>query len=68
LSSPPRSTPTRPASATSVTAAERELTAAGVSEKPGVVVADAGYRHDDQMDDLAAHGITILARRMPASI
>jgi hypothetical protein len=43
-----------------VTAAERELTAAGVSEKPRVVVADAGYWHHDQMDDLAGRGITVL--------
>jgi hypothetical protein len=43
-----------------VTAAERELTAAGVTEKPRVVVADAGYWHHDQMDDLAGRGITVL--------
>jgi hypothetical protein len=43
-----------------VTAAERELTAAGVSETPRVVVADAGYWHHDQMDDLAGRGITVL--------
>jgi transposase len=43
-----------------VTAAERELTVAGVSEKPRVVVADAGYWHHDQMDDLAGRGITVL--------
>jgi transposase len=43
-----------------VRAAERELTAAGVSEKPRVVVADAGYWHHDQMDDLAGRGIIIL--------
>jgi transposase len=43
-----------------VTAAERELAAAGVSEEPRVVVADAGYWHHDQMDDLAGRGITVL--------
>jgi hypothetical protein len=43
-----------------VTAAEREFTAAGVSETPRVVVADAGYWHHDQMDDLAGRGITVL--------
>jgi hypothetical protein len=43
-----------------VTAAEPELTAAGVSETPRVVVADAGYWHHDQMDDLAGCGITVL--------
>jgi hypothetical protein len=43
-----------------VTAAERELTAAGVTDKPRVVVADAGYWHHDQMDQLAGRGITVL--------
>jgi hypothetical protein len=43
-----------------VAAAERELTAAGVSEKPQVVVADAGYRHHDQTDDPPGRGITVL--------
>jgi Transposase DDE domain len=43
-----------------VTAAERELTAAGASEKPRVVVADAGYWHHDQMDELAGRGIIVL--------
>jgi hypothetical protein len=43
-----------------VTAAERELTAAGVTEQPRVVVADAGYWHHDQMDNLAGRGIQVL--------
>jgi Transposase DDE domain len=43
-----------------VAAAERELTAAGVSEKPRVVAADAGYWHHDQMDNLAGRGVTVL--------
>ena len=43
-----------------VTAVEREFTAAGVSEKPPAVVADAGYWHHDQMDHLAGRGITVL--------
>jgi Transposase DDE domain len=43
-----------------VRAAERELTAAGVSEQPQVVVADAGYWHHDQMDQLAGDGIQVL--------
>jgi hypothetical protein len=43
-----------------VSAAERELTAAGVTEKPRVVVADAGYWHHDQMDHLAGRGLTVL--------
>jgi transposase len=43
-----------------VKAAQRELQNAGVTEQPGVVVADAGYWHFQQMDDLAAQGITVL--------
>jgi transposase len=43
-----------------VRAAERELTAAGVTDKPQIVVADAGYWHHDQMDNLAGRGITVL--------
>jgi len=43
-----------------VAAAERELTAAGVNETPQVVVADAGYWHHDQMDNLAGRGVTVL--------
>ena len=43
-----------------VAAAERELTAAGVNETPQVVVADAGYWHHDQMDNLAGRGLTVL--------
>ena len=43
-----------------VAAAERELTAAGVTDTPRLVVADAGYWHHDQMDNLAGRGITVL--------
>jgi hypothetical protein len=43
-----------------VSAAERELVAAGVSAAPAVVVADAGYWHHDQMDKLASRGIQVL--------
>ena len=43
-----------------VSAAERELTAAGVTETPQGVLADAGYWHHDQMDHLAGRGITVL--------
>jgi Transposase DDE domain len=43
-----------------VTAAERELVGAGIAEAPGVVVADAGYWHHDQMDWLASRGIQVL--------
>ena len=31
-------------------AAQRELAAAGVSERPGVLLADAGYWHQQQME------------------
>jgi transposase len=43
-----------------VCAAERELAAAGIAEAPAVVVADAGYWHHDQMDQLAGRGIQVL--------
>jgi transposase len=43
-----------------VTAAERELAGVGIAEAPGVVVADAGYWHHDQMDRLAGRGIQVL--------
>jgi len=37
-----------------------ELTAAGVSEPPAVVVADAGYWHLEQMNELTGDGIAVL--------
>jgi transposase len=43
-----------------ITHAQRELKAAGVHEQPGVVLADAGYWHFQQMDELAAQGIPVL--------
>jgi DDE family transposase len=43
-----------------VRAAERELTAAGIATAPALVVADAGYWNHDQLDALAAGGITAL--------
>ena len=43
-----------------VSAAERELATASVSDTPEVVVADAGYWHHDQMDKLAGRGIKVL--------
>jgi hypothetical protein len=43
-----------------VDAAEQELVAVGVSERPSVVLADAGYWHQEQMDDIAARGTTVL--------
>jgi hypothetical protein len=41
-------------------AAQRELERAGVTERIGAVVADAGYWHFQQMDELAAQGISVL--------
>ncbi len=43
-----------------VTAAERELQVAGVRERPEVVLADAGYWHHDQMDQIAGRGTKVL--------
>jgi transposase len=43
-----------------VTAAKRELTKAGIEQQPGAVVADAGYWHHEQMDELTAQGVTVL--------
>jgi hypothetical protein len=43
-----------------VSAAERELAGAGIAAAPAVVVADAGYWHHDQMDQLAGRGIPVL--------
>jgi hypothetical protein len=43
-----------------VEAATRELDTAGVSEAPELVVADAGYWHHEQMDELAGDGIQVL--------
>jgi transposase len=46
-----------------VTATVRELDQAGVTEKPGVAVADAGYWNEQHMDDVTAeHGIQVLIR------
>jgi transposase len=47
--------------APTVTAALRELVAAGVTDLPGVLLADAGYWHQDQMDQLRLeHGLQVL--------
>jgi hypothetical protein len=43
-----------------VAAARRELAAAGVSDTPQVVVADAGYWHLEQMNEITADGIPVL--------
>jgi transposase len=41
-------------------AAQRELEAAGVNETPGVLLADAGYWHQRQMERIVDRGITVL--------
>ena len=43
-----------------VAAAQSELERAGVNDQVGAVVADAGYWHFQQMDELAAKGIPVL--------
>jgi hypothetical protein len=43
-----------------VTAARRELRTAGVADVPAVVVADAGYWHQVQIQALASDGIQVL--------
>jgi hypothetical protein len=43
-----------------ITAARGQLRQIGIFHKPGVVVADAGYWHTEQMDSLAAQGIPLL--------
>ena len=43
-----------------ITAARGELERAGVTDRVGVVLADAGYWHYQQMDELAAQGIPVL--------
>ena len=43
-----------------VHAAERELTAVGVSERPGMVVADAGYWNQRPMEKVVERGIPVI--------
>jgi transposase len=43
-----------------VSAAEKELADAGVTERPGVVLADAGYWSNDHIDRVRERGITPL--------
>jgi transposase len=45
-----------------IDAALRELSAAGITEQPGVVLADAGYWHQIQMQQLVNQGIEVLIR------
>jgi hypothetical protein len=41
-------------------AAQRHLERAGVSDRPGVVVADAGYWHKRQMENIVSDGTQVL--------
>src|SRR5450755_232152 len=43
-----------------VAATERELGAAGVNQLPGVVVADPGYWHTEQMESIVGRGMQVL--------
>ncbi|HEV2866186.1 MAG TPA: transposase [Allosphingosinicella sp.] len=43
-----------------IRAAQRELRAAGVDQPPGVVLADAGYWHQAQMERLVSDGMKVL--------
>jgi hypothetical protein len=43
-----------------VDAAREELEQAGVSDTPGVLLADAGYWHKEQMQNVINHGIQVL--------
>ncbi len=43
-----------------VSATEAELAAAGVTEAPEVVLADAGYWHTEQIEQLTGRGLTVL--------
>lgn len=43
-----------------VKAARRQVRKIGIFNKPGVVLADAGDWHHEQMDELAARGIPLL--------
>ena len=43
-----------------IEATNKELEAVGVSETPGVVVADTGYWHEQQIDNVIAAGTSVL--------
>ena len=43
-----------------IEATNKELEAVGVSETPGVVVADTGYWHEQQMDNVIGGGTSVL--------
>src|SRR3954463_4209085 len=44
-----------------ISAAERELTAAGITRAPEVILGDAGYWHGEQMDELTGSSVVVLA-------
>ena len=46
---------------------QRELEAAGVDELPGVLLADPGYWHGEQMRRIGDRGIQVLIRLTPAA-
>jgi hypothetical protein len=48
-----------------VTAAEHEFTAVGMTMAPEVVLADAGYRHGEQMDHVTGRGVQVLIPPTP---
>jgi len=50
-----------------VTAAARELQAAGVHKAPGVVVADSGYGHQDELERIVVRGIPVPSHPTPAN-
>jgi transposase len=43
-----------------IQATERELSNIGVEERPEVILADAGYWHQDQMDEIVSRGTQVL--------
>lgn len=50
-----------------VKATRRELQKIGVSDTPQVAVADSGYWHENQIDQVVSNGTQVLIRPMPAS-
>ena len=51
-----------------VDATRRELTAAGITDTPEVLLADSGYWHNDQMDRMTASGLPLLVRLLPGRV
>jgi transposase len=50
-----------------VSAVRRELADAGIDEQPGVLLADSGYWHNEQMDRITASGLPLLVPPEAAS-